>query len=228
MRVEENGMLIFNGYRVSILQNENLVEIVAVAQLLSHIQLFATPWNAAARLPCPSLSSRVGTNSCPLSQWCYPSISSSASHFFSCPQSFPASGSFPISWFFASGGQSIGVSASVHPMNIQGWFPLGLMGLISSLVQGNLKSLLQHHSWKESFLWHSDFFMVQLSNPYMTTRKTITLTRQNFVSKVMVVTWSAWLQSKGWELHELKAWSQQIWVTHWTSSTIVIPVLHPG
>ena len=89
---------------------------------------FATPWNAAARLPYPSLSSRVGTNSCPLSQWCHPSISSSVSHFFSCPQSFPASGSFPISWFFASGGQSIGVSASVHPMNIQGWFPLGLTG----------------------------------------------------------------------------------------------------
>ena len=72
------------------------------------------------------------------------------------------------------------------------------------------------------------FFMVQLSNPYMITGKTIALTRRNFVSKVMVVTWSAWLQSKGWELPELKAWSQQIRVTHWTSSTIVISVLHPG
>ena len=79
-----------------------------------------------ARAPCPSPTPGVYSNSCPLSQWCHPAISSSVGHFF-CLQSFPASGSFPVSQFFTSGGQSIGVSASasVLPMNIQDWFPLG-------------------------------------------------------------------------------------------------------
>ena len=99
-----------------------------------------------ARFPCPSPSPRVCSNSCPLSQWCHPTISSSVTRFSSCPQSFPSWGSFPISHFFASGGQSIeaSVSVSVLPMNIQDWFPLGLTGLISLLK--SLKSLLQHHS----------------------------------------------------------------------------------
>ena len=85
------------------------------------------------RLPCPSPSPRVCSNSCPLSQWCHPTISSSVILFSSCLQSFPASGSFPRSRFFTSGGQSIGVSVSVSvlPLNIQDWFPLGLAGLIS-------------------------------------------------------------------------------------------------
>ena len=101
----------------------------------------------------------------------------------SCPQSLPASGSFPMSWLFASGGQSIGTSAlaSVLPMNIQGGFSLELTGLISR----TLKSLLQHHNSKASILQCSAFFMVQLSHPYMTTGKTIALTRQTFVGKVM-------------------------------------------
>ena len=88
-----------------------------------------------ARLPCPSLSSRVCSNSCPLSRWCHPTISCSVILFSSCPPSFSASGSFPVSCLFASGGQSIGASASasVLPMNIQGWFPLELTGLISLL-----------------------------------------------------------------------------------------------
>ena len=84
------------------------------------------------RLLYAALSYGVSSNSCPLSWWCFLTISSSASPFSFCLQSLPASGSFPMSWFFASGGQSIGVStsASVLPMNIQGWFPLGLTGLI--------------------------------------------------------------------------------------------------
>ena len=88
-----------------------------------------------ARLPCPSLSSGVCLNSCLLSRWCHPTISSSVTPFFPCFPSFPASGSFSMSWLFASGGQSIGasVSASVLPMNIQGWFTLGLTGLTSLL-----------------------------------------------------------------------------------------------
>ena len=85
-----------------------------------------------ARLPCPLLAPGVCSGSCPLSQWCYLTISSSAALFF-CLQSFPASGYFPMSWLLASGGQWIeaSVSASVLPMNIQGWFPLGLTGWIS-------------------------------------------------------------------------------------------------
>ena len=91
-----------------------------------------------ARLPCPLPSFRVCSNSCPVSQWCHPTIFSSVVPFSSCLQSFPASGSFPVSWLFTSGGQSIGasVSASILPMSIQGWFPLGLTGLISLLSRG--------------------------------------------------------------------------------------------
>ena len=105
---------------------------------------------------------------------------------FLLPQSVPTSGSFLMSQFFASGGQSIGVSvsASVLPVNIQDWFPLGLTGLISLLSKG-LKSLLQHHSSKASVLPCSAFFMVQLSHLYMTTRKIIALTIWTLVSKVM-------------------------------------------
>ena len=106
-------------------------------QLLSHVWLFVTPWTNA-RLPCPSLSPRICSNSCPLNWWCHPTISSSVIPFSNCLQSFPASGSFPMSQFFASGGQSIGASASASalPMNIQGWFPLELTGLISLLPKG--------------------------------------------------------------------------------------------
>ena len=90
------------------------------------------------RLPCPLLSPRVCSNSGPLSQWCYPSISSSVTLFSSCSQSFPASGSFLMSWLFASAGQSIGASASasVLPVTIQDWFPWGLTGLISLQSKG--------------------------------------------------------------------------------------------
>ena len=136
------------------------------------------------RLPCLSPAPRVCSNSCPQSRWCHPTISSSAAPFSSFPQSFPASGSFLMSWLFTSGGQSIGASASVLPMNIQSWFPLGLTGLISLQSKG-LSSLLQHHNSKASILWRSAFFMVQLSHLYMTTRKTITLIIWTFVSKVM-------------------------------------------
>ena len=91
-----------------------------------------------ARPPCPSPTLGVYSNSCPLNQWCHPTISSSVIPFSLCLQSFPASGSFPISQFFASGGQSIGVSAStsVLPMNIQDWFPLRWTGWISLQSKG--------------------------------------------------------------------------------------------
>ena len=95
-----------------------------------------------ARFPCPSPPPRACSKSCPLSQWCHPTISSFVIPFF-YPQSFPASGSFPMSWLFTSGGQSTGASASasVLPMNIQDLFPLGLTGLISLLSKGRSRFL---------------------------------------------------------------------------------------
>ena len=137
------------------------------------------------RLPYPSPSPGACSNSCPLSQWCHPTISSSVIPF-SCLQSFPASGSFPMSQFFASGDQSIeaSASASVLPMNI-GLISFRIDWLDLLAVQGTLKILLQHHSSKASILRCSAFFMVQLSHPYMTTGKTIALTIWTFVSKVM-------------------------------------------
>ena len=109
-----------------------------VNQLLSHVWLFVIPWTAVCRITCLSLSPAVCLNSCPLSQWCYLTISSSAAPFFFCLQSFPASGSFPVSRLFASGDQNSGASASasVLPMNIQDWFPLGLTCLISFQSKG--------------------------------------------------------------------------------------------
>ena len=125
--------------------------------------------------PCPSPVPRVYSKSCPLSRWCHPTISSSVVSLSSLLQPFPASGSFPMNQLFTSGGQSIGISASasVLPVNIQDWFPLGWTGWISLQSKG----LLQHHSSKASILWHSAFFIVQLSHPYMTTGKTMALTR---------------------------------------------------
>ena len=112
-----------------------------------------------ARLPCPPLSLGVCSNSCPLSWWHYLTISSSVA-LFSCPQSFPASGSFPMSWLFTSGGQSVGVSASasILPMNIQGWLPLGLAGLVSLLSKGLSRvfsntTVQKHQFFALSFLY---------------------------------------------------------------------------
>ena len=101
-------------------------------QSLSYVWLFVTPWTS-----CPSPTPGACSNSCPLSRWCHPTISPSVVPF-SCLQSFSASESFPVNQYFKSGGQNIGVSASaaVLPMNVQDWFPLGLIGLISLLSRG--------------------------------------------------------------------------------------------
>ena len=135
-----------------------------------------------SRLPCPSPTPEAYSNSCPLSQWCHLTISSSVIPFSSLLQSFPASGALQMSQFFTSGGQSIGAlaSASVLPMNIQDWFPLGSHLLA---VQGTLKSLLQHHNSKASIRRHSSFFVVQLTHPYVTTGKTTALTRWTLSAK---------------------------------------------
>ena len=114
-----------------------------------------------ARLPYPSPTSRACSNSYPSNWWCHPTISSSVVPFSSCLQSFPESGSFPISQFFASGGQSTGVSASasVLPMNVQDWFSLGLTGWISLLSKGLTgvfsNTTVQKHQFVSAFFLYS-------------------------------------------------------------------------
>ena len=138
------------------------------------------------RPPCPSQTPRVHPNPCPLSRRCHPTISSSVIPFSSCPQSFSASGSFQMSQLSASGGQNIGIFSfnispfKEHPGLIS--FRMDWLDLLA--VQGTLKSRLQHHSSKASILC-SAFFIVHLSHPYMTTGKTIALTRWTFVATVM-------------------------------------------
>ena len=116
--------------------------VVVVVQSLSCVVLFATPWTTAHQALLSSTISWICSNSCPFSEQCYLTISSSANPFSFCLQSFPSSGSFPMSQFFTLGGkytsQNIGAlaSASVLPMNIQGWFPLGLISLISVQSKG--------------------------------------------------------------------------------------------
>ena len=156
-------------------------------QSLNHVQLMAIHEQQHTRPPCPSPTPEACSNSCLLNRWCHPTISSSVVPFSSLPQYFPASGSFPLSQFFISGGQSIGVSASnISPSNeYSGLISFRIHWLDLFAVQVTLKSLFQHHSSKSSILQCFAFFIVQLSHPYMTTGKTIAFTRQTFVSKVM-------------------------------------------
>ena len=145
-----------------------------------------SPRTAARQASLPFKFPRVCSNSCPLSQWCHPTISPSVDPSFSCPQSFPASGSFPVSWLFTSGGQSIGVSASASDLsvNIQGWFPLGLTGLISLLSKGSQESfpVPQFETFNSSafsLLYSSTLICV---HDYW---KNHSLTRWTVISKVM-------------------------------------------
>ena len=127
-----------------------------------------------ARLPCSSQTPEACSNSCPSSWWCHPTNSSSVIPFSSCLQSFPASGSFPRSQFFASDGQSIGIfSFTISPSNEYSGlisFRMDLLDLCA--IQGTFKSFLQHHSSKTSILPCSAFFIVQLLHAYVTTGKT--------------------------------------------------------
>ena len=141
------------------------------------------------RLPCPSPSPGVCSNSCPSSRWCHPTTSSSVVPFSSPLQSFPTSGSFPRSQFFVSGGQSIGISASasVLPMNIQGWFPLGWTDWISLQSKGLSRVFSSTTVEKHQFfgtqpsLWSNSYIHTTLHH----TGKTIALTRRTFVVKEM-------------------------------------------
>ena len=157
-------------------------------QSLSRVQLFETPWIAARQASLSITNSGVYSNSCPSSWWCYPAISSSVVPFSSCPPIPPSIRVFsneltlrirwPKYWNF-----SFNISPSnKHPGLIS--FRMDWLDLLA--VQGTLMSLLQHHSSKASIFWCSAFFIVQLSHPYMTTGKTIALTRWTFVGKVIV------------------------------------------
>ena len=160
---------------------------VSSVQWLSHVWLCATPWTAACSVSLSITNSWSNSNSYALTQWCHTTISSSALAFSSSLQSFPASGSFQIRQFFASGGKVFRVSASaISPSNEYSGlmsFRMDWMDLLA--VRETLKCLLQHYSSKASILWHSPFFIVQLSHPYMTTGKTKALIRWTFVVKVM-------------------------------------------
>ena len=162
----------------------NCVQFSSV-QLLSCVQLFVTPRIAVCQTSLSITNSQSSLRLCPSRQWCHPTISSSVVPFSSCSQSFPGSWSLQMSlrirwpkyWSF-----SFNISPfNEHPGLIS--FRMDWLDLLA--VQGTLKSLLQHHSSKASILWHSAFFTVQLSHPYMTTGKTIALTRWTFVDKVM-------------------------------------------
>ena len=137
LEVKEITLLIFPGEKL----------------LFSHSVMSDSWWPHGlqhVRLPCLSLSPRVCSNSCPLGQWCCPTISSSAASS-SCPQSFSASASFPVSRLFSSGGQSTEASALVLPMNIQNWFPLELTGLISLQSKGLSRVFSTTTVWKHQF-----------------------------------------------------------------------------
>ena len=127
-----------------------------------------------AKLPCPSPTRRVYSSSCPSSQWCHPTISSSIISYSSCLQSCPASESFPMTQFFASGGQSIRASVSVLPMNIQDWFPLGLLALISLQSKG-LSRVFSNTTVQKHQFFGAQLSLWSNSYPYMTTGKTIAL-----------------------------------------------------
>ena len=155
----------------------------------SHWVIFNSLWpheSQHARPPCPSPSPGVHSNSHPSNQWCHPAISSSVIPFSSCPQPIPASEYFPMSALRMRWPKYWSFSFSIIPSKeIPRLIAFRMAWLDLLAVQGTLKSLLQHHSSKASILQCSAFFTVQLSHPYMTTGKTIALTRRTFVGKVM-------------------------------------------
>ena len=155
-------------------------------QSLSHAQLFVTSWIAARQASLSIPTPGVHSDSCPSSPWCHPAISSSVVPFSSCPQSLPESESSNESTLCMTWPKYWSFSFSIIPSKeIPGLISFRMDWLNLLAVQGTLKSLLQHHSSKVSVLWCSAFFIVQLSHPYMTTGRTIALTRWTFVGKVI-------------------------------------------
>ena len=167
------------------------------------------------RLPCPSLSPGLHSNSCLLSQWCHQTISSSVTPFCCCPQSFPASGSFPVSRLFPSDGQSIGVSASASAlaMNIQGWFPLGLTGLISLLSKGlsgvfSSTTVRQHHFFSiQPSIWsnsHMHAWLLEKPHPKSLNKPREWTTRENVHH--LVGLFSQWADNRRFVGHAGWSW----------------------
>ena len=160
--------------------------IIQPVQSLSHVRLFATPWTAARQASLSITNSQSLANLCSLTQWCHPTISSSVIPFSSHLQSFPASGCFPRSQLFTWGSQGIGVSASasVLLMNIQDWSPLGWTGWISLQCKG-LSRVFSNTTVQKHQFFSAQLSLQSNSHLYMTTGKTIALTRWTFVGKVM-------------------------------------------
>ena len=201
-------------------------------QLLSHVWLFGTSWTAARQASLSPPTPRVYSNSCPLSRWCHPTISSSVIPFSSFLQAFPVSGSFPISQFFASSGQSIGASASVSalPMNIHGWFPLGWTGGISLLSKGLSGVFSSTTVWKHQFLGAQP--SLWSSSHICSTGKTIPLTVQTFVGKMISLLFNndCWKPSFARICHHVKEYYRVLdpwWLwSHHDTSTCVFEFLH--
>ena len=161
--------------------------VAAVVQLLSHVWLFASQWLQHARLPCPLPCLRVCSNSCPLNWWCHPTHLILCRSLLLLPSIFHSIRSLPVSRLFTSGSQSIGASASasVLPMNIHGWFPLGLTGFISLLSKGLSGVFSTTTVWKHQFFGTQPSLWSNSHICYMTTGKTIALIIWTFVGKVM-------------------------------------------
>ena len=166
-----------------------------MVQFSSVSQLCPTLWPHGlqhTRLPCPLPTPRACSNSCSLSRWCHPTISSSVVPFSSCLQSFPASGSFPMSQFFASCDEKYWSFSFILPMNIQGWFPLGCTVWISLQSKGLSRvfsntTVQKHQFFGTQLSLQSKSIHIIFTHPYMTTRETIALTRRTFVGKVMTL-----------------------------------------
>ena len=158
-----------------------LIIQISSVQSLSRVWLFPSPWIAAGHASLSITNSGSSPNSCPSSQWCLPAISSSVVPFSSCPQSLQASGSFPISQFFISDGQSTGVSAlaSVLPKNTQDWCPLEWTGW-TSLQSKGLSRVFSNTTVQKHQFFGTQLSSQSNSHPYMTTGKTIPLTRRCF------------------------------------------------
>ena len=162
---------------------------IGVLLFLFSQPVVSNPWRPQglqqARLPCPSLSPRVCAGSYPLSRWCHSTISSYVAPFSSCPQSFPASGSFPMSGLFASDDQSIGASASISilPVSIQDWFPLGSTGLVSLLSKG-LKGC--YHSWfKRDGSLRKTFWIIKLARSFKNSLHPKEVEKEFYVTKYL-------------------------------------------
>ena len=195
---------------------------VVVVQSLSHVWLFMTPWTVAHQASLSFTISQSFSNSCPLNLWCHPIISFSFAPFSSF-QSFPASESFPMSLFFASGGQSIGAPASISvlPMNTQSWFSLGWSGLISLLSSGLCRV------FSSTTVQKHQFFSAQLSlwsNSHIHTwvvGKAIALTKQTFVGKVLSLLFNTLGVCIGSRFVHNRHWAQKVFPP-WLSKVIVM------